>query len=163
MSEADFYLLDRSHPNSANKWGSLLQFNDGTGTECCKIGRRIPVLWLNENPNTLTIASGIGENWNYHEDIDGIPSRKWFRLTLSQFKIGVIDRVKLQLIIFDQFCFLKGSYYFEAKVDGRKKMSVRNTSPRTFYNIKVFGCVVEHSNHLIADALIKNLNTISKP
>ena len=82
-------------------WGSILHFTNDGGN-CCNIGQRIPAVWTKKGAkNTLYISTAIGANGNAPFDVSGIPTKKWFLLTMSQYEIVVYISLKVLIDISD--------------------------------------------------------------
>jgi len=100
-----------------------------------KIGQRIPGFWtVKGTHNKLTIHTDIDNNPNryFTNELGTFECHKWYHFVISQRKIG-------------------DSFFFEVKVNGIRKVHVKNNNPQHFTNVKVFA----GDYHQPADAVIR--------
>ena len=105
-------------------WGEILRLTSRPG-DCCLNGQRVPAVFLSSvictngliyvnqtnvvlepNSTSFYITTSIGNNFDKKFDINGLEENTWYKMVLSQRKIGVLT---LDIII-KKFLFL--SFHF---------------------------------------------------
>ena len=120
-------------------WTNIIHLT--TGESCCGEGSRIPAVWFHSSSTTATknklhICSAVNGEGNYCTDSAVVvPRGQWTRVEVLQYKEGA-------------------SYKYLVKVGSTALLSVTNSKPKDFYNVKVFGAD-DWSKH--AQGSMKNL------
>ena len=102
--EISFDLLIEESKNSL--YNSILTFTENVG-QCCRLGDRIPGVYLRTDIEEFHIATQIGADGNSFNDITKYDLNKWYHILIKQYQIDekwVINFIysdsELQIIFF---------------------------------------------------------------
>jgi len=88
-----------------------------------RIGQRTPGLWTEKySTGNLHLSTNIDSNYNqyFNRELGKFKPNQWYHLDISQKKEG------------------QNGYFFEVKVDGVRKVHMKNDNPKQFKDVKVY-------------------------
>ena len=114
-------------------WTNIFHAMTGGGT-CCKIGKRIPAIFVYDQSTRIHVCTSINDNGNHYFD-KTIP--------MGEFTNFVIR----QALRHD------GKYHFSLFINGKLINSVINDKPRVFNDVKVYA---SNRFYKASNAIIRN-------
>lgn len=115
-------------------WGSVVHFT--TNKNIAEFGSRIPAVWTAPGKTSLTIASAVNNNKNYHIYTDPLPLNKFVNVKIEQ-TFTINDK-----------------YMFNIYIDGKLIHSIENKKVQDFRSVKVYKADPWYP---AANAVVKNL------